>query len=144
MALSNIELFNELTGRVFGELYLSFPIPMYLMAEDFVEAVTPEDQFQTDVTTDEAEFFIATARWLVNAGYLIGNVVPNNRVENAILTAKGLEVLNAAPKGLTYAPSFGEQLAKATKEGGNKSMKGLVTEVLSLGARLVSPFVGIS
>ena len=145
MAVSNIDLFNDLTGKMLGDLYLHFPLPKPLLAEEYVEAATKwVEKYQVDMPSDEAEFFIATAQWLVNAGYLTGKIRPYTHVEDAVLTAKGLEILNAIPESLIGGPSIGERLADAAKEGGKETMRGLVSEALGLGARLISPLVGLT
>ena len=144
MAVSNIEIFNDLTGRILAELYLNFPLPSYLEAEAFVEsAMQMSEQLGMEMPTKDAEFFIATSEWLIRAGYIHGDVSRYTYVSDAVLTAKGLEVLNAIPKSLTSGPSLGEQLADAAKEGGKETIKGLVTEVLGIGARFIGPIVGI-
>lgn len=144
MAVSNIEIFNDLTGRVLGELYLSFPMPSFLAVEKFVEVATQWDErCGMDLPSKDAEFFTATAQWLIRTGYIHGEVTPYTRVSDAVLTAKGLEVLNAIPKSLASGPSLGEQLAEAATEGGKETVKGLVTEVLGLGARFFGPIIGI-
>ena len=50
MSGSNIDKFNELTAKVLGELYLNFPIPRNLTAEQFVEsAVEWSEERQMDL-----------------------------------------------------------------------------------------------
>lgn len=145
MAVSNIDVFNELTGKILGDLYLHFPMPKYLSAEAYVEVATEwHEQSQMDMPTDQAEFFIATTKWLASAGYLTGKVRPYTHVEDAVLSAKGLEVLNAIPESLIGGSSIGERLADAAKEGGKETIRGLVSEALGIGARLISPLVGLT
>ncbi|PMZ92711.1 MULTISPECIES: hypothetical protein [unclassified Pseudomonas] len=145
MAVSNIDVFNEFTGKILGDLYLQFPKPKCLMADAYVESPMKwNEHAQMEVPSEETEFFMATAQWLANAGYLSGNVWPGSHVSDAVLTAKGLEVLNAIPESLSGGPSIGERLADAAKEGGKETMRGLVSEALGLGARLISPLVGLS
>lgn len=108
------------------------------------EAKTWNETAQMEVPSDDAEFFIATCEWLIQAGYLIGDVRPYTHVHDVVLTAKGLEVLNAIPDSLKAGASIGERLADAAKEGGKETMRGLVTEALGLGARLISPLVGLT
>ncbi|MGQ8916041.1 hypothetical protein HBN84_04870 [Pseudomonas lundensis] len=144
MTASNIEIFNDLTGRILGKLYLDFPMPSFLAADHFVEAATAwNEKCQMDLPSKDAEIFIATAQWLIRAGYIHGQVIPYTHVSDAVLTAKGLEVLNAIPKSLVSGPSLGEQLAEAAKEGGKETVKGLVNEALGLGARIFGPMIGI-
>lgn len=145
MAVSNIEKFDEITGKIFAELYLSFPLPKMLMAGAIVEnAMQYDERYGTEVPTEDAEFFIATADWLMQAGYLTCKTYPYLRVDNAILTAKGLEVLKAIPKSIASTTSIGEQLATTAKEGGKEVARGLVSEALGLGARIISPLIGLT
>lgn len=145
MAVSNIEKFDDITGKIFAALYQSFPIPQYLMAEDFVdEAMRFSEQHGMEVSTPEAEFFIATAVWLIEAGYLKGTPYPYLRIEDAVLTAKGLEVLKAVPDSVSSKTSIGEQLANTAKEEGREAFRGLVGQALGIGARIISPVLGLS
>ena len=144
MSASNIDKFNDLTGRVLGELYLNFPVPSNLAAEQFVEsAVEWNDKRQMSLPSKDAEFFIATTGWLVNAGYINGTVAAYTHLTDAVLTAKGLEVLNATPKSLTHPHSLREQLAEVAKEGSKESFKGILAEELVAGAKLIAPAVGL-
>ena len=144
MSVSNIDKFNEMTGKLLGELYLNFPIPRLLAVEQFVEsAVEWSEERQVDVPSKDAEFFIATAGWLIGAGYINGGVFPYTHVADAVLTAKGLDVLNATPRSLTHAHSLREQLAEIAREGSKESFKGLLAEELISGAKIIAPAVGL-
>lgn len=145
MAVSNIEKFDDMVGKVFAELYLSFPLPHALQAEDFMESTTRRhDVYEMDLPSDDAEFFIATAEWLIQSGFIYGEPRYYTHVEKAVLTAKGLEVLHAIPNSLDTGPSLGARMADAAKTGGKETLRALVTEALSVGAKLFSPLVGIS
>lgn len=145
MAVSNIEMFDDITGRIFAALYQSFPIPQYLMADAFVDvAMQFNEQLGMELPTPEAEFFIATAQWLIDAGYLSGTAYPPMRIEDAVLTAKGLEVLKAVPDSVSSKASIGEQLANTAKEEGREAFRGLVGQALGIGARIISPVFGLS
>lgn len=144
MSVSNIDKFNDLTGRVFGELYMSFPMPTNLVAEKFVgSAVAWNEEHQMNLPSKDAEFFIATAGWLIGAGYINGTVSPFTHVSEAVLTAKGLDTLNATPRGLTHAHSLREQLTEIAREGSKESFKGLLAEELITGAKFIAPAVGL-
>lgn len=145
MAVSNIEMFDDITGKIFAALYQSFPVPRYLMAESFVDvAMQFSEKHDMDIPTQEAEFFIATAQWLIQAGYLTGTPYPYLRVDDAVLTAKGLEVLKAIPDSVSSKASIGEQLANTAKEEGREVFRGLVGQALGIGARIISPVFGLS
>ncbi|MNR50332.1 hypothetical protein D3C85_1698370 [compost metagenome] len=61
----------------------------------------------------------------------------------AVLTAKGLEVLNAVPDSLAQRTSIGEQLAEASKSGGKELLRSITTEALGIGVRLVMKGAGL-
>lgn len=145
MAVSNIEKFDDIASRIFAELYQSFPIPRNLRTDDYLDNETRWDEtYKQDVFVDSGEFFEATVNWLMAAGYFTGSFNHYSRVEDAVLTSKGLEVLRATPASLKGGPSIGEQLAGAAKAGGAETMRGLLSEALGIGARLVSPLVGLT
>ena len=145
MAVSNIEMFDEITGKIFATLYQRFPMPVYLKTESFVDAAMQfSEKHGMDLPTPEAEFFIATAKWLIDAGYMTGKTYPCLYVENAVLTAKGLEVLKAIPDSVSSKASIGEQLANTAKEEGREALRGLVGQALGIGARIISPVFGLS
>ncbi|MCY1393105.1 hypothetical protein D3C76_201230 [compost metagenome] len=141
MAVSNIEKFDALTGKILGALYLEFPIPVALRLEDFVEH--PAQACAPQAASKEAEFFIATVQWLCNTGYLNGALKPGSGIENAVLSAKGLEVLKHVPASLSTRASLGEHLADATKSGSEEVAKGVMAELLSVGAKMFSPALGL-
>ncbi|MNG30984.1 hypothetical protein D3C84_1167130 [compost metagenome] len=60
-----------------------------------------------------------------------------------MLTAKGLEVLNAVPDSLAQRTSIGEQLAEASKSGGKELLRSITTEALGIGVRLVMKGAGL-
>jgi hypothetical protein len=137
---NNIEKFDELSGQVLAHFYASFPVPVNLQTRDFVEEPTEYDEgSQGDKASSEAVFFIATVEWLRRAGYIHADKQDgyNRIVKNGVLTAKGLEVLKIKPTSLTDEPSLGDQLADAAKKGSSDAVRKAVTEVMSLGARLM-------
>jgi len=103
-----------------------------------------DETYQVEVPTDDAEFFIATAQWLIQAGYLHGQPNPYVCVNYAVLTAKGLEVLKAIPDSVSSKATIGEQLASTAKSGGKEIARGLVSQAFSIGTRLISPLVGLT
>lgn len=144
MAAPNIERFNELTGLILAHLYERFPSPVDLYPSMFgIQAPEPRPKgpagmmMVPEQTADEV-FFVSTATWLAEAGYIssprtgYGYSLPDAR-----LTAKGLEVLNAFPAPLTVGPTLGEKMLDASKSGAKVVLSGAVTEALGLGARLL-------
>jgi hypothetical protein len=145
MALSNIELFDEFAGKIFGQLYESFPVPKELISEEFVPNTYGKDG-DAGVTLffRKQKVFFSTIAWLQSAGYTSSPDERSGFTKDVVLTAKGLEVLKAIPDSLKSGPTIGEQLAEATKEEGKEQVKLLVKEALSLGVKLIGPIIGIS
>ncbi len=144
MSASNIDKFNDLTGRVLSGLYLTFPMPSNLATAQFVESpVEWNEERKMDLPSKDAEFFIATAGWLIGVGYINGSVSPYTHVSDVVLTAKGLDILNATPRSLTHAHSLREQLAEIARDSSKESFKGLLAEELITGAKFIAPAVGL-
>ncbi|OHW40176.1 hypothetical protein [Pseudomonas sp. 06C 126] len=143
MTASNIERFDELTGQIFGKLYTSFPIPTHLQSRHFIaDSILSKPSPQDPERVQAVKMFYATARWLATSGYISFSETRDG-IEEAVLTAKGLEVLKATPSSLESGPSIGERLAATGKEGGKEIFNGLVGEALGLGARLFAPLIGL-
>lgn len=143
MAVSNIDQFNEITGLVLAELYAKFPVPKSLVPEKFVEPATRWCDFMcADVPNENAEFFIATVLWLESAGYLKFKDSTPYYIQDAVLTASGLEILKAIPASLEGGASFGESIAAAAKEGGKETLRASVSELLGIGAKFLGPMIG--
>ncbi|MDD2105709.1 hypothetical protein [Pseudomonas asiatica] len=145
MTASNIQKFDEITGRVFGTLYEGFPVPKYLRIKDFVEdGFSYDERAQGDFPNESGEFFLACVDWLSDAGYVrFREKMPYSGYREAVLTAKGLEALKAVPSSLSGGPSLGDQLVDATKSGAKSMLGSLAGEVLSVGSRLVTAHLGI-
>ncbi|MCA1862921.1 hypothetical protein JAB5_33150 [Janthinobacterium sp. HH103] len=138
MTLSNIDAFDELTGRIFAKLYENFPKPIFLDARKFVEggeaACFNADSFTGAEVTPPAEAFINTATWLVQEGYI--SVRPNSKTatgfSDAVLSEKGLTALKAVPDSLVSRVTLGERLVQSVKAGTMETLKGVTNEVLSV------------
>jgi hypothetical protein len=145
MTASNIEQFDVITGRVLSALYENFPVPRYLLVQEFVgEVFEFDDLLGVELINDEGAFFLASVKWLANAGYMeFSEEIHLNGFADVVLTAKGLETLKAVPASLQTGPSLGEKLVDATKGGAKEVVRGLVGEVLSLGSRIASTHLGL-
>ena len=145
MAASNINKFDEYTGQILARLYQNFPVPMDISPRDFFtcSAVNvAEDEWE--YTDEDAKVFLSTARWLVLAGYIHCVSEKRSYLYKSVLTAKGLEVLKLVPSSVQGGLSIGEQLTTAATEEARETLRGVVSEALSIGARLISPLVGLS
>lgn len=140
MTTSNIQKFDEITGRVFGALYENFPVARHLLIEDFLEdGLSYNEHAQGDFPNQNGEFFFACVEWLAEAGYLrVSEKLHDSGFDGVVLTAKGLEALKAVPASLTVGPSLGDQLVDATKSGTKNVVGRLAGEVLSVGSRFVA------
>ncbi|HAF91228.1 MAG TPA: hypothetical protein DCG67_05640 [Pseudomonas sp.] len=139
MSASNIERFDELTGRVLAALYAAFPVPVALCPDLFVsEASRMDDFLGMPVATEEAEFCDATICWLATAGYLHFQERDPELLQGfagVVLTAKGLELLKAIPDSL--GGSFGERLRDAAAAEGREGLRALASQVLGAGIALM-------
>lgn len=141
----NIQLFDEYAGQIFAHLYQSFPVPTSVMPQDFISCGSiglQNNEFAH--TGEDAKIFLATAKWLVMSGYITCNGENFSYVRDAVLTAKGLEILKSTPSSIKGGPSLGDRLATAAKEDGREALRSVTAEVLGLGVRLISPLVGLA
>jgi hypothetical protein len=73
-------------------------------------------------------------RWLVDVGYLHGTPAAYDGINNAVLTAKELEVLKATPDSLQG--SLGERLVEVVKADSREVGRSVLGQILGLGAGL--------
>ncbi|HDT6080014.1 TPA: hypothetical protein QHC28_004739 [Aeromonas veronii bv. veronii] len=134
--MSNIEKFDDIAAETFAILYERFPLPCYIAVEHFTEGRQAYEDIDHggQMPTDEARLIDATFVWLVDAGYIKGNVNRHIGIGQAVLTAKGLETLKATPDSLT-AP-MGERIKDAVKQDGRDVARSLVSQALSIGLSL--------
>ncbi|MDD0973804.1 hypothetical protein [Pseudomonas fontis] len=146
MTVSNIQQFDEITGRVLGTLYENFPVPKSLRIKQFVEdGFIYDERVQVDVPSESGMFFMACIDWLAEAGYLrFRSKAHNDGFVEAVLTAKGLEVLKAIPESLQTGPSLGDQLVDATKSGAKSLLGSIAGQALSIGVHMASAKLGLS
>ena len=92
-----------------------------------------------DINMRNSEYDIARAsiNWLIESGYLWHRNVTHISFNAVTLSPKGLEVLNATPKGLQTQTTLGEELGKGVKEIGKDAALSYVKTTLSYGAKLV-------
>ncbi|BCX67958.1 hypothetical protein [Pseudomonas izuensis] len=143
MTKSNIERFDEYAGRIFAHLYATFPIRVKIGDFQFMPEPPAGEHFDFELYSEESKFVESTILWLRDAGYISGRVIALGLLD-AVLTTKGLEVLKATPSSLANGPTLGDRITEAVQEGGKETLRGLVSEALGIGARLLSPLVGLS
>ncbi|EHK8184076.1 hypothetical protein K2B91_004520 [Salmonella enterica subsp. enterica serovar Enteritidis] len=144
MSQTNIDRFDEIAGRVFADLYVTFPQPRMIKLEDYVKEEDPQPGFIEEWAKREArcDFVADTVTWLKEAGFITAGKRTANCVPNAILTPKGLECLKLTPNSLTS--SAGKQLSEAAKSGSIELLKGVTNQVLSVGVALAAHKMGLS
>jgi len=150
MSMTHIERFNVLVGVVFAKLYETFPVPVELSVQNFVEQLVDDDELIDDseyMKGGYVKFFTSTITWLGYHGYLMkGSTLSGGTVRDCVLTASALEILNAMPANLEIkGPSLGDQLITATKDSVKGKVKDLAGEFLSkavvFGTRAAIDFV---
>ncbi len=148
--VSNIERFDTIVVLALAELYSRFPVRQYLASSKFIvtedgehiDGLSPEaeghlfaeDPYLKDPYFKRKEFAFDSLRWLVDAGYLHGTPVAYDGINNAVLTAKGLEVLKATPDSLQG--SLGERLVEAVKADSREVGRAVLGQILGLGVGL--------
>lgn len=143
MSRSNIDRFDEIVGRVFADLYESFPVPLNLRVENYLQRDTePEpDPFDGALRyMKEEEIIESTIRWLANAGFLTSGKLIGGSFTHAILTPKGLECLKLTPDSIK-GPA-GSQLAAAVKSGSIATLKMVASSTIGVGARITANKLG--
>lgn len=136
----NIECFDLLTGRIFADLYQSFPIPTLLTVEvycTFLMGADPDQPIDQmfETSADAHAFFDATCNWLILTGYIHSSAQFLNGNLSAVLTAKGFEALKSTPSVLT-GNTLGSELVTAAKAGAMDQLKNLASQTLGAGVKL--------
>lgn len=144
MTSKNIEQFDVMAGQILGYLYSQFPVPVELGASRFTDFTNRFSGPEYDKFINEVNFFNATAGWLVESGYIRCKGVGDNKLAAAVLTNQALLALKSIPGSLTKGPSIGERLSMLGKNGATELFKGLVSEALGLGAKLIAPIIGVT
>lgn len=75
-------------------------------------------------------------KWLVDAGYIHGTSLEYEGINDAVLTAKGLEVLKATPDSLQG--SLGERLVEAVKADSREVGRTVLGQIIGLGVGLLT------
>ncbi len=84
--------------------------------------------------TKECEIAFCTVKWLHQTGYIIATPHPYEFFSDAVLTAKGLELLKLTPDALKS--SLGDRLMDACKKGASESIASLSSTALTSGLGL--------
>lgn len=137
---SNIEKFDRLAGKIFADLYESFPIPLAMFPTDYISVVLEGAIYESaeDSGPDAVDafgFFVATYEWLEKAGFIDVQTRMLDGTIEAVLTNKALEALKVLPESLSSKDSLGDRLARATRDGVTDQVRSLTGQVLGAGLR---------
>lgn len=141
---TNIQKFDHLAGKIFADLYESFPVPRTIWLGDYISTVfevsPPEDENMGEEALSAVEFYQHTMEWLEKAGFI--EVLFKNHSGEAlvVLTAKGLESLRLVPDSLKG--NLGEQLTEAAKAGVLDQIRELTGKVIGAGVSMGAGYIG--
>ena len=135
---NNIELFDCYTGHILGSLYRNFPLPVTVSAENFIDYKGAGAGNRAAVEKEE-DLFMGTLKWLADVGYIHFDGMSGVSFFEVVLTNPGLLILRAFPEGKDTAPTIGEQLSHCIGSESDAELRGLVTEALNLGSRMIRP-----
>lgn len=127
---SNVEIFNECVGLLFGKLYMAFPKRITVSYNDLTFEMSEENEDRA-VYFEKHSMFSETMHWLEKAGYIWTDKVDEWEASNVVLTPKGLEVLKSIPVSISNK-SIGDELLNAIKSGAKETAKSLISSVVSI------------
>ncbi|QWZ78767.1 hypothetical protein [Aeromonas sp. FDAARGOS 1419] len=150
--VSNIERFDIIVVLALADLYSRFPVRQYLASSKFIvtedgehiDGLSPEEEWlMRDKNTrlddpyfKRKKFASESLKWLVDAGYIHGTSLEYEGINDAVLTAKGLEVLKATPDSLQG--SLGERLVEAVKADSREVGRTVLGQIFGLAVGLLS------
>lgn len=136
--LNNIEIFNGVVGKIFANLYESFPIYSPIETSKYATDLVDIDDF--DASWDAHEIAEAALNWLVNAGYiwLKEDQSISDQFYQGVLSPKALEVLKAVPDSINGSDTIGEKLVMCSKGTFNSGLNDIVGQAVSMGFKLLT------
>ena len=132
--MNNIELFNGITGKVFAELYQSFPVEAEINLTGYLEDFIAVDDYEG--AWEFPEMTKATIKWLDKAGYIwLTSPQSYGGSYKATLTPKGLEILKQTPNSIEPTSSIGEKIVEFSKNKFSDGMNEIVKTAISEGIK---------
>ncbi|MEF2116073.1 hypothetical protein V3423_03170 [Pseudomonas aeruginosa] len=138
---NNIERFDRLAGKIFADLYESFPVPLVMDHVKYTSVILDDyvDQDSPDSAPDAIQakqFYLWSRQWLAMSGFIhIIRATDEDDEDKAVLTNQALEALKIAPSALAGNSSLGDQLAHAAKEGVTDQVRSITGQILGAGLR---------
>ncbi|MGV6851298.1 MAG: hypothetical protein ACWA5R_03845 [bacterium] len=111
---TNIELFDEITAKVFAKLYTQFPVATGVDCLDVADCQQVDDFGKP---TREAEICVSTLRWLADEGFIKVQAFTQFGGTGIVLTSQGLTKLKAVPDSVESKQTIGERLQVAVSAG---------------------------
>lgn len=130
----NIEKFNEVAAQTFVILYENFPVACELRLYEHYGVMWKGNLYESgnEKEREEVKFIESTLDWLQDNGYLKydGYSYPIGFMD-AVLTPKGLEVLNAVPNAQASSHTAGELIPDALINEDAESITEIMKFILS-------------
>ena len=134
---NNIEIFNESVAIIFEELYRNFPIPISLNYNDLaIKLFKVEGEIEDH--TQNIVVLESTVKWLKNSGYIWFGMIGDAKVDGAVLSPKGLEVLKVVPDSLSEKISIGDRLLGFAKNSTREVRVSLIKIALTEGYKILA------
>jgi hypothetical protein len=136
---SNIDIFNQAVGILFGKLYEKFPERINLDLNELAFELFDGDQIGEALYMETHVLLSETIRWLDQAGYIWTGLINKWEANEVVLSPKGLEVLKVVQDS-SQQKSIGESLSIVLKSGAKEAAKtaiqGLVSIALTEGYKI--------
>jgi len=127
---SNIDDFNRGAALVLERLYQAFPREVYVKVEELDPGAADQR-----LTT-----YAATMDFLLREGFIHGRKIADGRAPyRAVLTSKGLAVLNSVPDALKERTTLGTRIGAALKTGTKEAVNSAISQVISVAAAIYLP-----
>lgn len=145
--MDNIEKFDQYVADIFNRLYSTFPRRIEISSADLLD-VEPDENFRSEpggnnvvpyyfkgtqkiakVSTEDWKLAIDTIRWLIDSGFILGQIKDDRRGVGLTLSHKGLELLKMVPNSLNI--TIGEKLTEAVKAGAMDAAKEIIKKGLT-------------
>lgn len=143
MTKENIDIFNEMVGHLFAQLYAAFPIPIEFDEIALVRSMGFEPRLKKIEGLDQDfldgwpelpsgdssfQYYTASVDWLIAERF-----IRRSNFGEHVLTAAALAALSRTPKaigGATLGKRLGEVALAGGAEAGRAGVGGLVGEVI--------------
>lgn len=134
--VTNIELFNGITGRLFALLYEKFPFYSDIDFDSLSSELVEKSDYNG--AWDVSELAEATVNWLAEAGYIwLKEPQAFEDPYTAVLSPKGFEVLKATPEVIDTTKTLGENIIELSKDKLGSAMNKAVELAISQGFKMM-------